>query len=538
MTVMTMSVSAAVRQRGQIAQDHSWKVAQGMWKKVVAPTVLVSMLWVAVSGATTYYIHWLTENHARILTENVSTIHAAAKLQEALWKVHAEFLADAQSTRSSSADRWNALEGNFMAALAEAEATETTTREHELVIEIRDRFFRYRDYVRQRAVAAGSDSRRSNSPDEATRLALAVVEPCQDLLKFNQQLIAASRNSPKHLETYIGVIRPVTIIAGPAIGILFGVWVARGLHQSISRISVTLKDATSELEQEVGRVRVFGTAKPGDLPELDQQVQQISTRIRDVVDELHAARRDALRSERLAAVGELAAGVAHELRNPLTSVKLLIQTAARRQTADSLGERQLLVVQEEIARMENTIQGLLDFARPPKLKRLQHDVRETVRRALNLVAGRAGQQGVRVFESFPPDPVRLEGDPEQLHQVFVNLLLNGIESMPGGGELHVLIEPEGPAACRIVFQDSGTGIPSPILDRLFEPFVTSKERGTGLGLAISQRIVQEHFGTLDASNLSSGGASFTVKLPFGSATDTPTNEQAQVDPQPVLSATA
>lgn len=511
-----------------------------MWKKVVAPTVLVSMLWVAVSGVTTYYIHWLTERHARVVTENVSTIRAAGKLQEALWKVHAEFLASSPSTESRSPDRWNALEGSFMTALAEAEATDTTTGEHELVVAIRDRFFRYRDYIRQPPATPGTAAGRSDSQEEATRLALSVVEPCQELLKLNQQLIDASRSEPRHLMTYIGVIRPVTIIAGPAIGILFGIWVARGLHQSISRISVTLKDATTELEQEVGRVRVFGTSKSGDLPELDQQVQQISARIRVAVDELQAARREAVRSERLAAVGELAAGVAHELRNPLTSVKLLIQTAARRQSADGLGERQLLIVQEEIARMENTIQGLLDFARPPKLRRLQHDVRETVRRALNLVAGRAGQQGVRVTERFPAEPVRLEGDPEQLHQVFVNLLLNGIESMPAGGDLHVSVEVDAAAGCRIVFQDSGTGIPAPILDRLFEPFVTSKERGTGLGLAISQRIVQEHFGTLEACNLSSGGAAFTVTLPLEGRSDTSSSDEPRVkeQQQPALRASA
>ena len=248
----------------------------------------------------------------------------------------------------------------------------------------------------------------------------------------------------------------------------------------------------------------------GDLPALQQQVQAVATRIRGVVDELQQARHQAMLTERLVAVGELAAGVAHELRNPLTSVKLLVQTAAQRQAGAGLQDRQLQVVQQEIARMESTIQGLLDFARPPRLHRVTHDVRETVRRALNLVAGRAQHQRVVVSEDFPLVPVVVDGDPEQLHQVFVNLLLNGIEAIPEGGLLQVTIRCDVAmdSVCQIEFRDSGSGIPLDVLGRIFQPFVTSKERGTGLGLAISRRIIEEHAGLLLAANREQGGGRF------------------------------
>ena len=138
-----------------------------------------------------------------------------------------------------------------------------------------------------------------------------------------------------------------------------------------------------------------------------------------------------------------------------------------------------------------------------------------MRRALNLVDGRAASQNVAVVEQMPPTPVMVDGDPEQLHQIFVNLLLNGIEAMPQGGSLTVAICPgDARGVCRVSVSDSGCGIPQPVLDRIFEPFVTSKEHGTGLGLAVSHRIAAEHGGTLLASNRTERGAVFVLDLPL------------------------
>jgi two-component system, NtrC family, sensor histidine kinase HydH len=166
--------------------------------------------------------------------------------------------------------------------------------------------------------------------------------------------------------------------------------------------------------------------------------------------------------------------------------------------------------------MEDTIQGLLDFARPPQLHRVHHDLRDTVRRALKLVEGRAHQQHVQLAEEFPAAAVMVDADPEQLHQVFVNLALNAIEAMTAGGRLGVTVSADGNGAgrCEVVFQDSGPGIPAEIMERVFEPFVTTKKQGTGLGLAISRRLIEEHAGTLRAVNRSGGGAELIVELPM------------------------
>jgi signal transduction histidine kinase len=303
------------------------------------------------------------------------------------------------------------------------------------------------------------------------------------------------------------------------------------LHRTITEISVTLRGASGDLEQEIGQVEIHPSADLEGLPALQHQVQDVSARIKRVIEQLQRTRREAVKAERLAAVGELAAGVAHEVRNPLTSVKLLIQAIERNQTPGSTDEQRLRIVQQEVARIETTIQELLDFGRPPKLRRVQHDVRDTLRRALNLVAGRAQQSNVVIEERLGGEPMFVDADPEQLHQVFINLLLNAIEAMPSGGKLQVRVEEPaapserggGPSTCgllQIVFRDTGTGIPAQVMQRLFEPFVTSKERGIGLGLAISRQIMQEHGGRLTASNPSPGGAMFVVEVPLTDAAGT------------------
>lgn len=244
--------------------------------------------------------------------------------------------------------------------------------------------------------------------------------------------------------------------------------------------------------------------------------------LQDVVQQLHSARLEVIGSERLAAVGLLAAGVAHELRNPLTAVKLLVQTTAREHQEHATTAKQLGVVQDEINRMERTIQSLLDYARPPKPNRLRHDLRDTGR-AINLVKGRAKRDQIHIELTQPEGPVEVNGDPEQLHQVFVNLLLNCMDAMPDGGQITTTLKrdeshstheclPE--PTCVVTVADEGLGIADSILEHLFEPFVSSKERGTGLGLAVSRRIVEEHQGTLTAENGPTGGAVFSVELPL------------------------
>ena len=436
-------------------------------------------------------------------------------MQDVLWRLQATAIEVAERADSHTRFEVTELERAFERHLADAAAASMTSEERALVDAIGEQFAEYR----QRLQALDLDSIPTQEPDrgpsmELSRLAHTIAESCKSLLRIQEWAYRAESTAQRsRLRVAFGRVMLMLWIVGPTVGIIAGLWIARRLQRSISRLSISLKDAEGGLNRDVGGVDLITS---DDLPGLQEQVERVSSRIRQVVEELQQARQETILADRLAAVGEMAAGVAHELRNPLTSIKLLMQTAADSPPGETLTDEHVHVVLEQVIRMENTIQGLLDFARPPRMQTVRHDLLDTLHRALNLVEGYAKHQGVGVHLECPSTPVLVDGDAEQLHQVFVNLLLNGVEAMPDGGELRIVVQCVGSVlpVGRVSFCDTGTGIPEAVMRRIFEPFVTSKERGTGLGLAISRRILEQHSGKLTAANREPCGAVFMVELPL------------------------
>jgi signal transduction histidine kinase len=264
------------------------------------------------------------------------------------------------------------------------------------------------------------------------------------------------------------------------------------------------------LEREVGSMRITPAE---DLGNLNGQLDHIVARVAEAARQLRRQQEELLRTEQLAAVGQLAAGVAHEVRNPLMSIKLLIEASLRSNGRQPLNRRDLEVIHGEVARLEQTVQDFLDFARPTAPRRQNLDLREPLNSALALVRTRAKQQNVRVELQTPDHPVPAEVDRDQLQTVLVNLLLNALDAMPQGGVLHARLGCSENGSIVLSIADTGAGIPSEILPRLFTPFLSSKPTGTGLGLSISRRIIQDHGGRLEASNLPEGGACFRIVIP-------------------------
>lgn len=220
-----------------------------------------------------------------------------------------------------------------------------------------------------------------------------------------------------------------------------------------------------------------------------------------------------LRAEQMMAIGQVAAGVAHELRNPLTSIKGLIQVNLREARSLGLPEEDLAVIEHEIRRMERTLQTFLDFARPPKPMRRHLDPSAVVQRVFALVGGRAKKQGVSLRLIQPNTPVWLEADQDLLQQLILNLVLNSLDAMPQGGRVEVELRPPRDGLVELQVRDTGSGIPAHILPKVFETFVSSKETGIGLGVPLSKRIAEDHGGSLSAYNLPTGGACFLLRLP-------------------------
>lgn len=343
--------------------------------------------------------------------------------------------------------------------------------------------------------------------DLARHLEDEVLKPCQAFESFNLRRL---RDSTEHHERVLRQLAwgmaGVGVMGGVA-GLVLGYGVARGLARSIRRLRVQLRDAHGKLGPDLSAIVL---TEDGEFGGLHAEIERLSERIEQVVRDLQARELEVLRADQLAAVGQLAAGVAHEIRNPLTSIKMLVQ--AGQQEGGEMGGEDLRVIEAEVRRMERSLNTFLDFARPPKLQRATVPVAPLVADVFGLLRVRAEQQRVELAVDLPSGVV-VPADPEQLRQVLVNLGLNALDAMPAGGLLRVSVRPRA-TDLEVSVTDTGPGIAPAILPRLFSPFVSGKETGVGLGLVISRRIVEGHGGTLTAANRPTGGAEFLVRLPL------------------------
>jgi signal transduction histidine kinase len=482
-----------------------------MWRQVFLPVVLVGVAWIAVSGATTFYLQWLESSYQQTLAENVKPIQAAIALQRAIWELHAD-TASRRITRVDWPSRVAQFEeeiGKFFAVIRQGA---TLPEEQAALAQAEQGLAQYRRKLEAALALRDQPEQLAVARDELYEVAAHVAFSLDHIQQLNQQMQASALLRRAWINRVVFWVRALTITVVPLLGMALGWWTARRLQRSVTQIQVTLHDPSLSEPDLVGTVRV----EAGDeLTSIQKQVEMIVQRLKETGQALQAARSEVLRSERLAAIGGLAAGVAHELRNPLTSVKLLLQHAASQGGATAVvPASRLSLILEEIDRMEATIQGLLDFSRPAAPQRQVHDLRHTLKRAVHLVEGRAEKQHVRREIHLGLEPLMVNGDPQQLHQVFVNLLINAIEAMPQGGTVEVTLQAEpSDATVRLTIRDSGQGIPPELIPRLFEPFASGKERGTGLGLAVSRRILEEHGGTIAVRPRMPQGTEVIVTLP-------------------------
>jgi signal transduction histidine kinase len=226
------------------------------------------------------------------------------------------------------------------------------------------------------------------------------------------------------------------------------------------------------------------------------------------------------RADRLATIGELAAGAAHEIRNPLTTIRSSLQYLEAK-SEDEPTRKLLGAALQETSRINDIVSALLAFSRPSDVVKELHDLRDTLAESLDLVTYQASSRKVEIRRNFPGDPLPVRGDRSQLKQMFLNLFLNAIQAMPSGGMLSVgAIRKDGPKAVVSVV-DTGEGIPENNLDRIFDPFFTTKKSGTGLGLSICYNIVKTHLGDIEVKSKVGQGTAILVSLPLAPGSDRP-----------------
>ena len=265
------------------------------------------------------------------------------------------------------------------------------------------------------------------------------------------------------------------------------------------------------LERGEGRSRALLLAA---LAVIDGEQRHVGTMLlMQDVSEVKQLEEELKRNERLAALGEMAAGVAHELRNPLSSIKGLALLLKSKFTDNSTDREAADILVREVERLNRSIGELLDYARPDRLEKATVSLNEIVGKALTLLRVDADAAGIQIVTEYCPPPDLVHADQDKLSQVFLNLLLNAIQAMKSGGTLQVVTvrDPGQQLLCRI--QDSGCGIEADLLPKIFDPYVTTKSSGTGLGLAMSVKIIEEHGGRIDISSTPGQGTTVIVALP-------------------------
>ncbi len=258
-----------------------------------------------------------------------------------------------------------------------------------------------------------------------------------------------------------------------------------------------------------------GLRPPGEMGLLCQAIDSMADAVAQREEQIKLATRQQIgRSEKLASIGRLAAGIAHEINNPLTGVLTFAHLLRNKANMDAQDREDLDLIINETSRVAEIVSGLLDFAREKPVKKEPLDVNDAIRRTIRLIGGQKQFKDILINEELPEDLPVVQGDMNQFQQVLLNLCLNACEAMPDGGTLTLRT---GQRDRQVVIQvaDTGYGIRKEHLDQIFEPFFSTKPVGksTGLGLSVSYGIIEQHGGSLEVESTEGHGAVFTITLP-------------------------
>ncbi|HTI49862.1 MAG TPA: ATP-binding protein, partial [Planctomycetaceae bacterium] len=490
--------------------------------KIVVPLVGISLMLLGLGAVAAWNVQNQQAVSSTLITREVESMLAAQDVYVGMLKIRHQLNQYLRSRDRRHFDEIPKLHTETERQLELAKSLARTADEQQLIGVVYTGYARFwKDFQRINEGDFEGDQDAALAELIDTTLTETILVPGHRYIEYNRGVVERTTEASRTTSNQMRRGFLLLGVCGGAGGLVAGLGIARAISRSIVQLDVSVRSVAGKLNQVAGPVQI---SRVGGFRELEAGLEAMEDHITAIVERLQRSEMEVLRNEQLAAVGQLAAGIAHELRNPLMPMKMLVQAALDRDDGRGLHGRQLEVVEEEIVRLEHSIQMFLDFARPIPLEKSSFDLVGIIEQTLELVAGRAEQQGVVLRDKLPSEPLLIEADCGQIRQVLLNLLLNALDAQPDGGEILIELEYSippgagGQAPCLVLrVSDSGDGLPEPVLERVFEPFVTTKETGTGLGLSICQRIITAHGGEIRASNRSEGGAQFTISLPCPAA---------------------
>lgn len=486
--------------------------------QIVLPVAVVSLLLLSVGVGGAWYVHSLQRRSSELLSQEVAGIRAAEELIVSLTDtrhvLNRYLIGGAQDL--SELDEVAEPNAHTRHWLAQAEALANSPEELAQLGLMRRNFEAFCTGLEAaRRIADPAERERTIQHLSLDVLNRDVMQPTREFLDYNEKSASETAEKNRALASRLSLALLVIGICGAAAGMVMGFGLARGIYQAMIQLTLPLRAVAGQLTEGDDAITVSGDL---EFEDLEHVLQVLSDRVDVLVHQLSQARGEALRAEQLAAVGQLAAGLAHELRNPLMSMKLLVQSAVADGDEPQLSSRDLSILEDEIGRLEQLVQTFLDFARPPVPQPQPLDLGEVAASVAEFVSRRADRQQIRIAMRRGHSPNRIEADPGQLRQLVLNLLLNALDAVPPGGRIEVTVEETraGDAApcVRLRVRDTGRGLPEHLRDRVFDPFITTKPNGIGLGLSICRRIAQAHGGSIAVRDAAGGGAEFVVELPI------------------------
>ena len=484
-----------------------------MWKLLALRSRILIMLFllvfITVGGAVVsiWYTHMMDNILQGVVGSQLPALEAAQELVNALVMQKGYVTYYFQDRNPKWLEQLTKYDESFQRWLKKARRLSDTEKERRILNEIDSRYIRYSserdrviDLYKEGRVSGGFELHKKVR-DEFFR----IIDLCDQNKDFYEKSIArATETNRRRVESEYRMA-----MAALAIAVILGVVLAYTLTRQV-----------------LGPIRnlAAGGAGSAEAPRMGHEVKALSQRFESLMSDveqtrskLEWSREHLLQAEKWAVLGKLAAGVAHSVRNPLTSVKMRLFSLERSLSLTSDQHEDFAVISEAIRQIDSIVTNFLEFSRPPKLKMRLSSPSDAVDMAIQLLAHRLESYNVEVAVRRNDRLPEITMDPDQLKEVLVNLMVNACEAMSDGGTI-TIDEQKGRSdemgeVVVVRVTDDGPGIPEPVQAKLFQPFFSTKDQGTGLGLAIATRIVEEHGGWLDVESKEGQGSTFLITLP-------------------------
>jgi signal transduction histidine kinase len=455
---------------------------------------------------------WYTEAIDSLLTslidKNLASFQAAEELENSLLRQKGFLTYYFLEGKPEYLEQLDQYHHAFLNWLHKARKSAYTEIMVEILNQIDSHYQNFRNTREQviKLYQAGDRVQGAKLHQEVRRQYAAINELCERYKLIHDYTIVRTRGESQARARFINTVALVAMILVVGLGLMVAYILIKQILGPIRRLALETAPAGADL------------ALPDEVKALSRRVHNLMEDVDQAQSQLERSQEHLLQAEKLALVGKLAAGVAHSIRNPLTSVKMRLFSLGRHLNLSPTQKEDFEVISEEIRHIDTIVRHFLEFSRPPQLKMQQISPSDVVDSALTLLHQRLESYGVRVELQRKERLPKTWADPEQLKEVLVNLLLNACEAMVHGGVI-VIHEEKGQVAplgqvAFLLVGDNGPGISASIQDKIFQPFFSTKEEGTGLGLSIAARIVQEHGGYLNLRSKEGEGTTFIITLPL------------------------